>query len=160
MANDAVLRAQLVQLLQQGNAHMPFDQAVAGFPLDRINEQLPGLPYTPWRLLEHVRIAQWDILEFVRNPDHASPEWPEGYWPPEGVEADPLRWQETVQGIQADRQALVEIVQDPDTDLHAWLPQGEPYTVLREVLIVADHGAYHLGEFALLRQVMGAWPEE
>jgi hypothetical protein len=156
---DRIVREQLLALLRGGNAHQGFDQATADFPLDKINRRPPGLPYTPWRLLEHMRIAQGDILEFIRDPDYESPPWPEGYWPAEGEEADEARWRATIQALMADGQALQEMVADPETDLYASLPYGEEYTILREILVVCDHNAYHLGEFGLLREALGAWPE-
>ena len=112
---------------------------------------------SPWYLLEHIRITQWDILEFVRDPDHVSPAWPEGYWPPKGQEAAGPRWQDTIQAFRSDMEALEAMVQDPATDLYAGLPHAAGYTVLREILLVADHNAYHIGEFAVLRQIMGTW---
>jgi hypothetical protein len=157
MSTDAVVREQLLQLLRGGNAHMGFDQAIDGFPLEFINSWPPNVPYSPWQLLEHIRIAQWDILEFVRNPDHVSPAWPEGYWPPKDKEADPARWQQTIEAFRSDMVDLEAVVVDPATDLYADLPHAEGYTVLREILLVADHNAYHIGEFAVLRQVMGTW---
>ena len=160
MNKDEIVREQLLSLLQGGNAHMSFDQAVADFPLDEVNTRPPNVPYTPWRLLEHMRIAQWDILEFIQNPNHVSPEWPEGYWPAPDEQADKSQWKETINRFQADLQALQEIVKDPDTDLYAPLPHGEKYNILREILIVADHNAYHIGEFAFLREVMGTWTED
>jgi hypothetical protein len=156
MTND-VLRQQLLALLRGGNAHMSFDQAVANFPLEHINRRPPNATYTPWHLLEHVRIAQWDILEFVRDPDHVSPGWPEGYWPAADAEADRAQWQKTIADFRADLKALNDLVADPGTDLTAPLPHAPGYTVLREILVVADHNAYHIGEFAILRQVMDTW---
>lgn len=157
MSTDDVVRQQLLQLLRGGNAHMTFEQAIEGFPLASINARPPNAPYTPWALLEHVRIAQWDILEFVRNPDHVSPEWPVGYWPPEGEVTDPAKWEATIEAFRADMRDLEAVVQDPITDLYADLPHAKGYTILREILLVADHNAYHIGEFAILRQVMGSW---
>ena len=151
MKQDDVIREQLLALLRGGNAHMSFDQAVADFPMEQINTRPPGLPYTPWRLLEHIRIAQRDILDFVRDPAYVSPEWPEGYWPPQGEEADEARWRQTIEEFRADRREMEKIVTSPDTDLVASMPQGQRYTVLREVLVAADHNAYHLGEFGLMR---------
>jgi hypothetical protein len=159
MNSDEVVRKQLLSLLRSENAHMGLKQAVADFPMERINEKPPNVPYTPWHLLEHIRITQWDILEFIRKPDHVSPEWPAGYWPPHDREARPQEWQRTIEQFQADLAALEEIVADPDTDLYATMPQGSKYTILREILTVADHTAYHTGEFGILRQVMGTWPD-
>ena len=155
MKQDEVVREQLLALLRGGNAHMSFDQAVADFPKGHINVQPLDLPYTPWRLLEHIRIAQRDILDFIRDPNYVSPEWPVGYWPPPGEEADEGRWRQTIEGIRADRKELEKIVNNPDTDLSAPMPQGEGYNVLREILVAADHNAYHIGEFALMKEVLG-----
>jgi hypothetical protein len=157
MAQD-VLRQQLLALLDGENAHLNFDHAVADFPAEAMNRRPPNVPYTPWHLLEHLRIAQWDILEFIRNPDHRSPEWPKGYWPAPDALADPAQWQETIDRFREDLDALKEIVRDPGTDFFAPIPHAPSYTILREVLLVADHNAYHVGEFAILRQVMGTWP--
>lgn len=154
MGPDNVVREQLLFLLRGGNAHMTFDQAVADFPMDHINSQPPNVSYTSWHLLEHIRIAQWDILEFIRNPDHISPQWPEGYWPPPDEQADEIKWEKTISDFRADLRALQDMAEDPNTDLYAPLPHAKGYTVLREILLVADHNAYHIGEFAVLRQVM------
>ena len=136
---------------------MGFDNAVKEFPMEHINTRPPNVPYTPWHLLEHIRLAQWDILEFTRDPDHVSPPWPEGYWPSPDEEADAAMWQKTLQDFRADLASLQEMVEDPNTDLESDLPHAPGYTVLREILLVADHNAYHIGEFAILRQVMGTW---
>ena len=154
MDSQELVRNQLIELLAGGNAHQPFDQIVADFPLEQINKQPPGLDYTPWRLLEHIRIAQVDILDFIRDPDYESPEWPAGYWPAPGAKGNLSQWDATVSAIKADRQALLEILRDPETDLFAPLPHAPDYTNLREILVVADHNAYHLGEFGLLRSIL------
>lgn len=158
MPDDIVLRQQVLALLRGGNAHMSLDDAVADFPLDRINERPPNVSYSPWDLLEHIRITQWDILEFTRDPNHVSPSWPEGHWPPPGEQADPLKWQATINGIRNDLRAFEAIVQDLAIDLTADIPHAPGYTVLREALLIADHNAYHTGEFGILRQIMGTWP--
>lgn len=158
-ANDA-LRNQLLELLRGGHAHMSFDDAVAEFPQDRINNFPAGVGYTPWHLLEHMRIAQWDILEFIRDPNHVSPEWPDEYWPPRQANATQEDWRVTLAGFRADHQALVAIVEDGATDLTGDLPHAPGYSVLREILVVSDHNAYHIGEFAILRQAMGTWPAD
>lgn len=159
MDSDDTVRQQLLFLLHGGNAHMTFDEAVADFPLERINQRPANVPYTPWHILEHMRIAQWDILEFIRNPEHVSPNWPEGYWPRPDEEADAGRWQQTLNDFHGDMKALQDLVADPNTDLYAPLPHAPGYTIFREILLVADHNAYHIGEFAILRQVMGTWPD-
>lgn len=157
MNSDTILRQQLLKLLQGGNAHLGFDQAVDDFPMERINQRPPNVSYTPWHLLEHMRIAQSDILEFMRDPEHVSPQWPVGYWPDQDARADLEDWEKTIAGFRDDLRALQRMVEDPETDLLADLLHAPGYTILREVLIVADHNAYHIGEFAILRQVMGTW---
>jgi hypothetical protein len=151
------VRKQLLDLLKGGNAHMSFDEALAHFPREAINSSPPGSDYTPWRLLEHIRIAQWDIVEFVRNPQHISPPWPAGYWPAKGESADAHKWEESIKGYRADLKAMQEIVANPETDLLGELAHAPGYTILREVLVLADHNAYHMGEFAMMREVMNTW---
>ena len=155
--NDGIIREQLVQVLTGRNAHFSFNDAVKDFPVDKINDRPPNVPYTPWHLVEHLRIAQWDILEFTRNPDHVSPRWPEGYWPDREATADVGTWRASLAAFRSDLKAVVEIVMDPDIDLSSEIPHAPGYTYLREVLLVADHNAYHIGEFSILRQVMGTW---
>ncbi|MCI0397298.1 MAG: DinB family protein [Chloroflexi bacterium] len=158
MPSDQLIREQLLALLAGGNAHMSFQQAVADFPPQHFNTKPPHVPYTPWHILEHLRITQWDILEFIRNPAHVSPHWPAGYWPNPAEEADRERWAKTIHQFRADLQALADIVTDSTTDLTAPIPHAPGYTIFREILVVADHNAYHIGEFAILRQVMETWP--
>ena len=157
MESDKVVREQLLSLLRGGNAHMNFDQAVVDFPIQNINIKPPNVLYTPWYLLEHLRIAQSDILEFIRDPNHVSPSWPEGYWPPENEEADQAKWEKTIRDFQADMETLQDMVVDQQIDLYAPILHAPDYTILREILLVADHNAYHIGEFAILRQVMDNW---
>lgn len=156
---DRVVRAQLLELLRGGHAHMPLDRSLADYPPEDMNRRAPNVTYTPWQLLEHIRIAQRDIIEFIRDPDYVSPRWPEGYWPTPGARADEEAWRRTVEGIRADRRALEAMLEDPDTDLYAPLPHGSGQTILREMLLVADHSGYHLGEFALMRQILDNWPD-
>jgi len=154
---DTPVREQLRELLEGGNAHMTFDEVVANFPREHMNTKPPNVPYTPWHLLEHIRLAQWDILEFIRNPHYVSPTWPEGFWPAEDAQADEAAWQKTVASLRADLQSLLEFVADPTVNLYAPIPHGDGQSILREILVVSDHNAYHIGEFATLRQVMGTW---
>jgi hypothetical protein len=158
MNPDEFVRKALLQLLRGGNAHMPLETAVADFPTDRINAFPPNVSYTPWQLLEHVRIAQRDILDFIRDPAYQSPEWPAGYWPPREQQANPDEWRRTIDRYRDDRHALEEIVANSATDLYQPLAHGQGQNILREILVVSDHTAYHLGEFAILRQVMQTWP--
>jgi hypothetical protein len=153
------LREQLVSLLYGTEAHMSFEDAVAAFPAEAMNERAPNVTYTPWHILEHLRITQWDILEYMRDPQgHVSPRWPIGYWPDPDATTTHDSFKRTVEGFIADRQAVEAIVRDPRTDLLAVLPGTPGHTVLREVTILGNHNSYHVGEFAVLRQVMGTWP--
>jgi hypothetical protein len=154
---DKVLREELLHLLRGGNAHLSFDDAVADFPMDAINRRPPNVPYTPWHLLEHLRLAQWDILDFVRNPNYQEMQWPDDYWPAPDAEADAAAWDKTLATFRADLKAVEDLVNDPQTDFSATIAHGDGQTILREILLVADHNAYHIGEFAILRQVMGTW---
>jgi hypothetical protein len=125
-----------------------------------MNARAPNVDYTPWQLLEHLRITQWDILEYIRNPDHVSPDWPGGYWPDRDAVVTSEEFGATIAAFRADLAALRALVADPATDLLAAMPHTPGHTVMREVRIVADHNAYHTGEFAILRQVMGSWPAD
>lgn len=137
---------------------MGFEDAVAEFPADAMNRRAPNVPYTPWHILEHLRITQWDILEYIRNSAHyLAPNWPEDYWPDQAAETTAAGWQETVDGFVADRKTIEAILKDPATDLSAPLPQTPGHTIVREVRLLANHNSYHVGEFAILRQVMGTW---
>lgn len=158
MNNDLALRKHIIALLDGRQAAMSFDDAVANFPMSAINTSPPNVLYTPWHILEHLRITQWDILEYVRNPQHVSPDWPVGYWPAQDTQTDPDGWKHTIAQFHEDFQAMRRIVLDPATDLYAPIPHGyNGHTILREALLVADHNAYHIGEFAVLRQVMNTW---
>lgn len=152
------LREQLLAIIDGHGAHMPFDAAVADFPPEAMNVRPPNVPYTPWHLLEHIRFAQRDILEYIVNRAYLEPSWPESYWPAAEAVATPEEWATTIEGFRADQAALRALVADPATDLEAVIPGTPGHTILREVRVVGDHNAYHLGEFAILRQVMGTWP--
>lgn len=158
MESDHQLRAQLAELLEHSHAHMSFAEAVAEYPMARINALFPHGEYSAWHLLEHLRLTQWDILDFIRNPHYQERAWPQEYWPPSDQQAAPDDWRRTIHDFLADRQALRAIVMDSQTDLWAPIPQGTGQTIAREIMVVADHNAYHVGEFAIMRQVMGTWP--
>lgn len=156
--DERLVRRQLIGGLNGVEAHMGFEEAVAEFPAEAMNRRAPNVLYTPWHILEHLRITQWDILEYVRDSAHyISPNWPEDYWPDQAAETTPEGWQKTVDGFLADRKAIEEILRDASTDLFAALPQTPGHTIVREVRLLANHNSYHIGEFAILRQVMGAW---
>ena len=159
MAVTDILREQLLELIDGRGAHMPFDAAVKDYPADAINRRPPDVLYTPWHLLEHIRIAQWDIVDYIRNRAYLAPDWPEEYWPAGDAIATPEQLAQTIEGFMADRQALHELVADPGTDLLATIPGTPGHTILREVRVIGAHNAYHIGEFAILRAVMGTWPE-
>jgi hypothetical protein len=155
---DEVLRKELIALLEGGNAHMSFNDVIADFPLEHINTKTPKTPYSFWHFVEHIRIAQWDILEFIRNRDHVSPPYPEGYRPRPEEQTDEKGWQRSIDGVRADLKALKDMVRDRKTDLFAPIPHAPGYTIFREVVLAADHNAYHTGELAIMRQIMDIWP--
>lgn len=156
--NDPLSRQQLVNLLTLPQAHMGFDGAVENFPIGHINTRPPGVPYTFWHLVEHLRIAQADILDYCRNPEYQYRKWPDDYWPSRDAVTDEAGWQTSIAAFRADRAALVALAIDPANDLNAQLPHGEAgHTLLREILLAADHNAYHVGELAILRQGLGLW---
>jgi len=157
MDPDRSLREHLLYLLDGGGAHLNFDKAVAGLPADLRGKRPRGAPYSAWELVEHMRMAQWDILEFSRNPQHVSPPWPAGYWPSQPAPASAAAWTKSLKGFRADLAALRQLAEDPATDLHARIPHGDGQTILREILLVADHNAYHLGQLVLVRRLLGAW---
>lgn len=157
MANDQKddsLRKHVLYLLRGGGAHLSFDDFVSSFPPDLCNRQIEGLPYTPWQVLEHMRLAQWDILEFSRDPNHISPEFPKGYWPSPNELGTPALWQKTIEQFQKDLKEMEALVEDEATDLHDPVPHGEGQTILREALLIADHNAYHLGVLAVMSRIV------
>jgi hypothetical protein len=159
MAEDLdIVRRQLVELIDARGAHMPFDAAVADFPVNGMNRLIPDGVYTPWHLLEHIRFAQADILDYIRNRTYLAPTWPDNYWPAREAQATEDDFLATVESFRRDRAALRDLVADPATDILATLPETPGHSILREVRVVGAHNAYHLGEFAILRQVMGTWP--
>jgi hypothetical protein len=160
MTEDDILRTELIALIDGVGAHMPFETAVADFPVDAMNRRPPNVPYTPWQLLEHLRFTQADIVDYIRNRTYLAPDWPESYWPARDALATPADWVATIDGFRADAAALRDIVADPETDLAAPIPGTPGHTIVREIRLVGDHNAYHLGEFAILRQVMATWPPD
>jgi hypothetical protein len=154
---DQSIREHVLSLLRGGNAHTSFDDAVADFPSTARGKKVNELPYTAWMLVEHLRIAQWDILEFSRNPQHQSPEWPKGYWPKESALPSDSAWTKTVGSFRSDLKAMEQLVLDPKTDLYAQIPWGQGQTILREALLIADHNAYHVGQLVVLRRLLGTW---
>src|SRR6266480_7453557 len=152
-SNDQSLREQLISLLKGGNAHLSFEDFVKDFPVEKCGRRIEGLPYTAWQVLEHMRIAQWDILEFSRDPNHVSPEWPKGYWPNVDEVGSPDLWHETVEKFRQDLQSMQELVADSATDLFAQIPHGTGQTILREALLLADHNSNHLGALIVMSRL-------
>ena len=153
------LRRQLVRLLDGVDAHMPFEEAVRDFPDEAVNERPPNVGYTPWHLVEHLRLTQRDILDYVTNPTYVEREWPREYWPDPSATATRADWDASVAGFLADRAAIRSLLHDDDRDLFAVIPGTPGHTLLREVRIVADHNAYHVGQLVLLRRLLGGWAE-
>jgi hypothetical protein len=158
MVDERLVREQILWLLRGGGAHLPVEKALAGVPVASRGVRPRGLPHSPWEILEHLRIAQWDILEYIRNPSHESPTWPAGYWP-HGPEVPGSRaWSRSLAAFRADLEAMAALVSDPSADLTAQIPHGEPgHTLLREALVLADHNAYHAAEMVAVRRLLGIW---
>jgi hypothetical protein len=157
--HDQSLRQHLVELLGGGGAHAKFEDVVKGFPAELHGKKPADLPHSPWMLLEHLRIAQHDILEFSRNAGHVSPPWPAGYWPAVEAPPNPAAWNASIRQFRKDLQAMLDLVANPKTDLFAKIPWGDGQTILREALLVADHNAYHLAQLVDVRRAIGAWGE-
>jgi hypothetical protein len=158
--NDAILRKHVLYLLDGGGAHLDFNKAVAGLPVELLGAKATGIPYSPWHLVEHMRICQWDILEFCTKPDHVSPQFPDGYWPDGDAPSTRLAWEESLSRFRDDLEAMRQLVGAESTDLLASIPHGDGQTILREALLVADHNAYHLGQLVVVRRALQAWPED
>jgi uncharacterized damage-inducible protein DinB len=160
VTDDEPLRQQLVALLKEAHAHLDLESVLERVPPAAWSGRLPGAPYTPWQLLEHLRIAQWDILEFSRNAAHVSPEWPGDYWSDSEAPPSAETLRASLTQVIADLQSIADLVADSRTDLFARIPHGEGQTILREALLVADHNAYHLGQIVMLLKQLGTWPSE
>jgi hypothetical protein len=158
-ASEKSLRKWLAWLLEGGGAHVDFERAVKGLPPKLRGARASGLPHTPWQLLEHMRIAQRDILDFSRNPKYAAMAWPDDYWPQSDAPARGA-WKKSIRQFRDDLAAMRKLVTSARTDLHAPIPWGDGQTVLREALLVADHNAYHLGQLVLVRRALGAWTDQ
>jgi uncharacterized damage-inducible protein DinB len=156
-SHDAALREHLLELLRGGHAHATFDAAVADLPAELRGKKPKAAEHTAWQLLEHLRIAQWDILEFSRNSKHVSPKWPAGYWPQTAAPSSPAAWNNSVRKFRADLDAMAKLVSDKKRDLFKPFPWGDGQTLLREALLVADHNSYHVGQLISLRRLLGAW---
>ena len=157
MPNDSALRRHLVDLLHGGQAHVTFEVAVKKFPLDRIGIRPEGAPHSAWELLEHLRIAQHDILLFSKSAKYTAPKWPDDYWAPSPAPKHKTEWAESIKACERDLAAFGKLLQDPKRDLYEPFPWGDGQTLLREALLIADHNAYHLGQLVLVRRLLSAW---
>jgi DinB superfamily len=155
--HDKSLREHLVELLKGGHAHATFDAIVANIPIELRGKKPNGYPHSLWMLLEHLRIAQSDILEFSRNPKYAAPKWPDDYWPKSAAPPSATAWNASIKKFRADLKAIQNLVKNPKTDLFAKIPWGDTQTILREVLLLADHNSHHLAQMIDIRRLLGNW---
>jgi len=158
MTDHTALRAQLAHFLDWHEAHATFDAAVDGIPAALRGTVPSGLPHSAWQILEHLRITQHDILDFCRNPSYREIAWPDDYWPSSPVPPAESAWEASLTAYRQDREALQQLARDPKTDLFASIPHGSGQTYLRELLLVVDHAAYHIGQLVLVRRLLGVWP--
>ncbi len=149
--------ATVIELLRKGNAHVPLDAALEGVSFSLLGKKAVGLPYSIWQLAEHIRIAQWDLLEFSRDPKHVSPDWPEGYWPKEVSPASEKDWKNCIAKIVAEREAFIELVDNAGEKLYEVFKHGTGQTLLKEALVLADHNSYHTGQVVLIRKMLNNW---
>lgn len=158
MPDDIELRKQIARTLDWEDGHAGFDAAVEGLPAGLRGKAPAGLPYSPWQLLEHIRRTQADILEFCQAAHYTEKEWPKEYWPETAEPPSARAWDESITGVRRDRKALAALTTNPATDLTGRVPNGTGQSYLREVLLVVDHTAYHVGELIVVRRLLGAWP--
>jgi hypothetical protein len=158
MSNDSAVREHLIELLQKSHARVQFEQAVTGIPFEKMGVRPAGIPHSPWEVLEHLREAQLDILEFTESADYKPRKWPEDYWPRQPQPASAAEWQQSVKRVLADRDAFIRLLQDPKRDLFQPFPWGDGQTLMREALLIADHNAYHIGEMVVIRRALEIWP--
>ena len=156
--SQQLLRNHLAELLTWSSAHVDLERAVKNVPPEHRGKRPEGVPYSLWELLEHIRRAQLDILEFCRDPDYTSPNWPDDFWPSSPEPPSREDWQKSIDAIKRDRQELVDIIEVPNVDVLGTIPHGEGQTYLREAVLTADHTAYHVGQIVLLRRMLGIWP--
>ena len=158
VSQNQQLRDHVIYLLRGGGAHLDFEKAIEGLPVDLRGAKSAGVPYSVWQLVEHLRICQWDILEYSRDGRHESPEFPDGYWPVQDAPPTDGAWDQSVEAFRSDLQAMEDLVNDPSIDLLAQIPNAQSgHTILREALLIADHNAYHLGQLVVVRRALGAW---
>jgi uncharacterized damage-inducible protein DinB len=157
MAPDEAVRKQITAILRKSEAHAGFEKSVQDFPPEKRGVRPPGSPHSAWELLEHLRIAQEDILEFCASTEYEEKNWPDDYWPKSAAPASDDEWNHSVQSVIADREAFIALLNDSHRDLYTPFAWGDGQTLLREALLIIDHNAYHIGEIVLLRRLLGAW---
>ena len=155
--NDKPVREHVLKLLEGGQAHATFEAAVKALPAALRGKRPKGAEHSPWEILEHIRLAQRDILEFSTDPKYVAPQWPDDYWPKSKTPPNDKAWAKSVRAFHADLEAMRKLVAAESTDLYTPIPHGDGQTILREALLIADHNAYHLGELVLVRRLLGAW---
>jgi uncharacterized damage-inducible protein DinB len=153
--SDQNLRQHALDALAAKNAHIMFDDVVADFPAEHRGTKVAGVAHSAWQLLEHLRICQWDILEFSRNPEHVSPTYPDGYWPDDEAPPNDQAWEQSVTQFRKDIEAMQALLAADDADLTAPIPHGDGQTLLREALVLAKHNSYHLGQLAMIKRLVG-----
>jgi hypothetical protein len=160
-ARETEVRAQLVSVIESGHSHASFDEVTDRFPMSAINRRLPRVPYTFWHLVEHIRLTQRDMLNYMRDPAYEAPPWPEGYWPARTARATPAQWRESVQQFRTDMGAVLALVNDRAQDLFVTVPTSAgKHTFFRCAMVIGDHNAYHIGELGIGRQIAGLWPRD
>ena len=157
MHEEKYIRSELVFHLTEGHAHMPFADAIKDFPEEHMNTVFPNGEYTFWHLLEHIRRTQEDILDFMTNPGYKERSWPADYWPAKDEHATKQDWEKTAKSFAENQQQLKTLIENPKTDLYRKIPHGSGQTIFREIWVIVDHNAYHIGEFAIMRQVANTW---
>ena len=151
------LRKELIQYFERPHTHALFANAVKNFPEKLMNEKPPNLPYNFWQMLEHIRISQWDMIDFIRNPDYKEMKWPADYWPGDNEKATAKMWNDAVKKFDKDLADLKKIIEDPKTDLFAPIPHGNGQSIFREALQIIDHASYHMGQLIVMRRMVGEW---
>jgi uncharacterized damage-inducible protein DinB len=153
----SVIQQELIKALYGKQSHMPVMKVIEEFPVDKINEHIDEVPYSPWELVDHIRITQADIIDYIQNPDYKERKWPEEYWPEKGKKASAAEWNKSLQQLREDFKALEEIILDPQVDLTAPLVHNANHTLFRELLILANHNSYHGGQLLIFRRVLKAY---
>jgi hypothetical protein len=158
-SNDDIVKKLLTELIIKGNAHASLEEVVADLPIEDVGNKPGDLPYSIWKLVEHIRITQWDILEFSRNPEHTSPNWPDGYWPSTDAPSNEKEWERSLLQIKKERDEFIRLLSDPAADLYHPFAHGEGQNLFREAILIADHTSYHLGQIIVIRRLLNNWKD-